>query len=90
MAACPECGGSEIVQLRPAAGHESSSPVSHEFIPRGMWTGVHSLELFHDACLRCGLMWNRVSAYQLRNILWESGKDDARAAVDRAGGPYTD
>jgi hypothetical protein len=55
-----------------------------------MWTGVHSLELFHDACLRCGLMWNRVSAYQLRNILWESGKDDARAAVDRAGGPYTD
>ena len=81
MALCLRCANDTVVEAQFLADH---------YPARVAVPGAGTLELLGTptVCAKCGLLSGEVSAYQLRNQLWESGDTSSRALVDAAGGPY--
>jgi len=83
---CPDCRGTRIVSGRLLG--QMDYGLGHVFRPDGLRTFKLSLtssdtpaSARFQACLDCGLLWNRASKEKIRNVIAELGKESTKKAL---------
>ena len=81
---CPDCGGAQIIAGR-YLGQTDAVGVGQVFRPGGLklfklsWTGSDiPVSSQCQACLDCGLFWNRANPQKIRKVVQALGSDTTK------------